>query len=103
MRGGAKIPSKVVTIEPLTTAYALAKETTTMRIQELIDEASALPVDERAHVVELLLQSLNPTDSAIDEQWAEVARARLAELESGDVEAVSGEEVFRRIRSRLQT
>lgn len=73
-----------------------------MRIQELIDEASALPVDERARVVESLLQSLNPTDSAIDEQWADVARARLAELESGDVEAVSGEEVFRRIRSRLQ-
>ncbi|WP_328187764.1 addiction module protein [Marinobacter sp. OP 3.4] len=73
-----------------------------MRIQELIDEASALPVDERAHVVESLLQSLNPTDSAIDEKWADVAKARLAELESGEVAAVPGEDVFRRIRSRLQ-
>ncbi|GGY63359.1 addiction module protein [Marinobacter zhanjiangensis] len=73
-----------------------------MRIQELIDEASALPVDERAHVVESLLQSLNPTDSAIDDKWAAVAKARLAELESGEAEAVSGEDVFRKIRSRAQ-
>ncbi len=72
-----------------------------MRIQELIDEANALPVDKRVQVVESILNSLNPTDSAIDEKWAEVARSRLAQLESGEVEAVSGEEVFRKIRSRL--
>ncbi|MBS3805845.1 MAG: addiction module protein [Oleiphilaceae bacterium] len=72
-----------------------------MRIQELIDEASALPVDERALVVESLLKSLNPTETGIDEKWAEVAENRLAELESGQVSAVSGEEVFRKIRSRL--
>jgi len=73
-----------------------------MRIQELIDEASALPVDERAHVVESLLQSLNPTEVALDEKWAEVAQARLAELESGEREAIPGEEVFKKIRSRLE-
>lgn len=72
-----------------------------MRIQELIDEASALPVDERAHVVESLLKSLNPPDSNIDQQWAEVAESRLAELESGRVGAVPGAEVFRKVRSRL--
>ena len=72
-----------------------------MRIQELIDEANALPVEERAQVVESLLRSLNPTDSTIDEKWAEVARSRLAELESGEVEAIPGEEVFRKIRKRL--
>ncbi|SOB74889.1 putative addiction module component, TIGR02574 family [Marinobacter sp. LV10R510-11A] len=72
-----------------------------MRIQELIDEASALPVDDRTLVVESLLKSLNPIEAAIDEQWAEVAQNRLAELESGQVQAVPGEEVFRKIRSRL--
>ncbi len=72
-----------------------------MRIQELIDEASALPVDERARVVESLLKSLNPTETDIDGKWAEVAHSRLAELESGEVQAVPGEEVFRKIRSRL--
>lgn len=83
------------------TGLLLVEELIIMRIQELIEEASALPVDERAHVVESLLRSLNPADSAIDEEWADVAKIRLAELESGEVEAVSGEEVFRKIRSRL--
>lgn len=79
----------------------MAEELTIMRIQELIDEANALPVDERAHVIESLLLSLNPTDKAIDEKWADVAQSRLAELETGKVEAVPGEEVFQKIRSRL--
>lgn len=72
-----------------------------MRIQELIDEASALPVDERAHVVESLLMSLNPTDSSVDQKWAAVAQERLSQLNSGEVHGVPGEEVFRKIRSRL--
>ncbi|MDY6814694.1 MAG: addiction module protein [Pseudomonadota bacterium] len=73
-----------------------------MRIQELIDEASALPLEVRAQVVESLLRSLNPTDSTIDEKWAEVAQSRLARLESGKVEAILGEEVFKRISKRLK-
>jgi len=73
-----------------------------VRIQELIDEASALPLEVRAQVVESLLRSLNPTDSTIDEKWAEVAQSRLARLESGKVEAILGEEVFKRISKRLK-
>jgi len=72
-----------------------------MRIQELIDEANALPVDKRALVVESLLKSLNPTETDIDGKWAEVADKRLADLESGAVQAVPGEEVFKKIRNRL--
>lgn len=72
-----------------------------MRIQDLIDEANALPVDERAQVVESLLKCLNPTETDIDVKWAEVAEKRLAEMESGTIEAVPGEEVFKKIRSRL--
>ena len=72
-----------------------------MRLQDLIDEASALPVDERALVVESLLKSLNPIEVSIDEKWAEVAISRLGELESGSVEPVPGDNVFRKIRSRL--
>ena len=72
-----------------------------MRIQELIDEANALPVDERAVVIESLLKSLNPNESTIDDKWTAVAEKRLAELDTGQVQPVSGEEVFSKIRSRL--
>jgi putative addiction module component (TIGR02574 family) len=73
-----------------------------MRLQDLIDEASALPVDERALVLESLLKSLNPIEVSIDEKWAEVAKSRLEELESGNANPVPGDDVFRRIRSRLK-
>ena len=73
-----------------------------MRLQDLIDEASALPVDERALVIESLLKSLNPHEASIDEKWVEVAKCRLDDLDSGRVNPVPGDEVFRKIRSRLQ-
>jgi len=66
----------------------------------LIAEAVALPVEERARVVENLLSSLNPPDQAVDAAWASVARRRLDDLRSGRVEAIPGEVVFERIRQR---
>ncbi|PJB07298.1 MAG: addiction module protein [Hydrogenophilales bacterium CG_4_9_14_3_um_filter_63_34] len=63
-------------------------------------EAVALPVEERARVVENLLSSLNPPDQAVDAAWASVARRRLDDLRSGRVEAIPGEVVFERIRQR---
>lgn len=72
-----------------------------MRLQDLIEEANSLPVNERARVVESLLKSLNPTEASIDEKWLKVAESRLAELDSGKAAPVPGDEVFRKIRSRL--
>ena len=68
-----------------------------MKIKDLIDEAEALPVEERAMVVDSLLRSLNPPESKIDGKWASVAQERLKEFRSGDVETVPGEEVFAKI------
>jgi putative addiction module component (TIGR02574 family) len=72
-----------------------------MKTEDLIAEAMSLPVEERATVVDSLLKSLNPPESEIDEQWVAVARRRLEELRSGAVEAVPGEDVFKRIASRF--
>jgi len=68
---------------------------------ELIQEVESLPVEERTRVVESLLRSLNPPDPEVDRQWAAVAKRRLAELRSGRVKPVSGEEVFAKIRQRF--
>jgi len=48
-----------------------------------------------------VLQSLNATDAVVDAAWAAEAQRRLAELRSGEVEAVPGEVVFARIRQRF--
>lgn len=67
-----------------------------MKTTDLIAEAIALPVEERTMVVDSLLKSLNPPDTDIDKKWASVARRRLAELRSGEVKAVPGDEVFKK-------
>jgi hypothetical protein len=72
-----------------------------MNTKKLIDEAVALPVEERVLVVDLLLRSLNQPESEIDEKWIVVARKRLAEMRSGSVEAVPGDKVFERIWKRF--
>ena len=70
-------------------------------IKEIIQEATALPVEERVIVVDTLLRSLNIPNPDIDKAWASAARRRLAELRSGRVRAVPGEQVFERIRERF--
>jgi putative addiction module component (TIGR02574 family) len=69
--------------------------------EEIIQEAASLPVEERIIVVDSLLRTLNMPDPDIDREWAVVARRRLAELRSGRVKPVPGDDVFTRIRERF--
>jgi len=71
-----------------------------MQTADLLDEAISLPVEERAMLVDSLLKTLNTPRSDIDKQWADVAPRRLRELRSGQVKAVAGEEVFKKIWER---
>ncbi len=72
-----------------------------MKTKDLIAEAMSLPVEERAMVADSLLKSLNPPESDIDKKWAAVAKRRLIELRSGQVEAIPGDEVFKKIWKRF--
>jgi len=73
-----------------------------MNTKELIEQAIALPVEERAMVVDSLLRSLNPPQSETDAQWTTEAKRRLAELRSGKVETVPGDAVFERVWDRFK-
>ncbi|MBI5626901.1 MAG: addiction module protein [Nitrosomonadales bacterium] len=73
-----------------------------MKASVLLDEAVSLPVEERAHLVDCLLQTLNPPDATHAAAWAAVARRRLDELRSGKVVAISGDAVFARIQQRYE-
>jgi len=72
-----------------------------LETKDLIAEAISLPAEERAMVVDSILRTLNPPDSDIDKKWAAIAKRRNAEIRSGDVHAVPGEEVFGRIWNRF--
>ena len=71
------------------------------KADELVDEAMALPVELRAKLIDKLLNSLNPAEAEIDRLWAVEAERRVAEIEAGTVEMVSGDVVFEKIRKRL--
>jgi putative addiction module component (TIGR02574 family) len=77
-------------------------ENQAVKTDDLIAEVTALPVEERAMVVARILRSLNPPDSDVDRKWAVVARRRLAELQSGQAQAVPTDEVFARIWKRFE-
>ena len=74
-----------------------------MKTKKLIEEAISLPAEERARVVDSLLRSLTPPDARVDKKWASVAKQRLKELQSGEVTAAPGDEVFMRIWKRFSS
>lgn len=72
-----------------------------MNTADLINEAASLPLEERARLVDSLLQTLNPVDESATAAWLAVARRRLDDLSSGRVEAIPGDAVFEKVRHRL--
>ena len=71
------------------------------KIENIIREASELPVEDRVMVIDSLLRTLNMPNPDIDQAWSETAKRRLAELRSGRVQPIPGNEVFSRIKERF--
>ncbi len=63
-------------------------------------EVLQLAPADRSHLLERLIASLD-SDPEVEEAWAREADRREAELESGLVFAVPGEEAIARLRARL--
>lgn len=71
--------------------------------EKLAEEALALPDNERAALIEILLRSMNPpARKEIDRLWAEEAERRVKEIEDGAVTLLDGDEVFLEVRKRLR-
>jgi len=70
------------------------------KAEELISEVASLPIKIRLQIIDRLLRSLNPTRKEIDEMWVLESEKRVEEIESGKVKTVSGDEVFRKVRSK---
>lgn len=72
-----------------------------MKVNELIDEAVDLPVEERVQIIDSLLKSLNMPDKENDRKWLDLAKKRLEQIQSGEAELVSCEEVFKNISDKF--
>jgi putative addiction module component (TIGR02574 family) len=69
--------------------------------EKIYDQVLDLPTDQRLGLIDKLLESINPSEEAIQEAWVKEAEKRLALYRKGRVQAVDGEEVFRRLQDRL--
>ena len=71
--------------------------------KKYLEEALLLPIEERAELVDQLLQSLNTAaQKEVDLLWAEEAEKRVREYKEGKVESLNGETVFKEIRDKYQ-
>jgi putative addiction module component (TIGR02574 family) len=69
------------------------------KISEIVEEARQMPYGERAELVEqLIIANQQDLDPKLEKAWADTAMRRLAEMESGQVKPVPGDEVMARAR-----
>jgi putative addiction module component (TIGR02574 family) len=66
-----------------------------------LDLVESLPIGMKTQLVEKLLGSLHPSQTDIDALWEEEAERRVAEVESGAVNTLPGEEVFKEARRKF--
>lgn len=70
------------------------------RVDHLLDEVLALPIDERSAVAVALLDSLEEADAgAVSDAWREEVRRRRDELRAGKVRPIPWAEVKQRFRA----
>lgn len=72
----------------------------TTTIETLEAEVLKLAPSERSRLLERLIISLDE-DAEVEEAWAKEADRRQAELDSGVVTAVPGDQMMERLRARL--
>lgn len=70
-----------------------------MNINQVLENAKQLNVNERALVAHCLISSLETKqDEGVDQAWVELAENRLQELVSGKVESVSWDEIKKEVK-----
>jgi len=69
-----------------------------MKTKELIAEISDLPVEQRARIADLILQTLNTPEPDIELAWIQEVEERVEEYEKGNVELIPAQEVFKSLR-----
>lgn len=74
-----------------------------MKVTAIEETVLRLPKPERAHLVNLLLDSLDePSEADIPQRWLETSQRRAHEIDVGKVGLVSGESLEERVQAILR-
>lgn len=84
-----------------TRAVGVKLEAVTSTAKKILDEALALPDDERAALMEALSDSFEPEPVELSPEWKVEIESRIAQIERGEVETVPWDEVEAKIRRTL--
>ena len=73
-----------------------------LTVEQIADEALALPSEARALLADRLVESLDPAeDGYIRQPWMREARRRVDEVRRGEVQTVSAEMAFAEVRQAI--
>ena len=74
----------------------------TTNVDQFIDQALRLPVDQRSRLVGILIESLESDDeSATSPEWKKELDRRAEEIDGGTVELIPHDHVIQKIQLRL--
>ena len=74
-----------------------------MRVEDIADEALALPSEARALLADRLVESLDPAeDGYIHDLWTSEANRRLHDLRAGVVSGIPGEDAIANLRLKYK-
>ncbi len=68
---------------------------------KVVSDALSLPPRSRAKLANKLMESLDePRQRALDRLWVDEGEDRIDAYEKGEIKVISGNEVFRKLRSK---
>ncbi len=74
-----------------------------LKQEQLFEEIDILPIDLKTKIVDKILASITPPNTAIDSLWIQEVNRRKKEIETNQVSLIDGDEVFKKISQRLNT
>ena len=75
---------------------------TQIELDSLTSQLLALPVEHRLTLGERLIESVEPfAKEGVDEGWSDELKLRIGEIENGQVECISSEDVHAEVRRRI--
>ena len=74
-----------------------------LKQEQLFEEIDILPIDLKTKIVDKILASITPSNTAIDSLWIKEVNKRQSEIESNQVTLIDGDEVFKKISQRLNS
>jgi len=61
-----------------------------------------MPIDVKTALIEKMLASIHPLQKDVDEGWKVEAEERISQIKTGNVQLISGDEVFKEIEDRYK-